>query len=46
MGEQTVILEGVATWKQHHFLMVCNYLLSQGLAGKSTSKEQKKGSML
>lgn len=42
MGEQTVILEGVAACKQHHFLMLCNRLmLSQGLAEKALQKTKK-----
>lgn len=44
MGEQTVILERAAACKQHRFVMLCNHLmLSQGLAEKSTSRDQKEG---
>lgn len=42
MGEQTVILEGVAVCKQHRFLMLCNHLmLSQGLTEKALLRGKK-----
>lgn len=43
MGEQTVILEGLAACKQHCFLMLCNHLmLSQGLTEKALQRTKKR----